>query len=200
MRTRMIYILSACLILLTGCRVEMATELPQKQAAPSGIRIEITGTVLLQEKELIVEGQSNLPEDSILFAGLKDYGEFESYARVINWQGEESEEYVTESTGVVDEKGNFQIKVNRVNPGSRYKLEVLFNPAIQKSKIQEIYGFWGEEIAPNIGYLDFEYNENTVSGMILVAPIVSITDPYGNGAKWNLTNIPNKSRALKEES
>lgn len=175
----------------------MATELPQKKVTPSGVRIELTGTVLLQGKELIVEGKSNLPEDSILFAGLKDYGEFESYARVINWQGDESEEYVTESTGVVDEEGNFKIKVDRVNPQSRYKLEVIFNPAIQKSKVQEIYGFWGEDIAPNIGYFDFEYNENTLSGMIKVAPIVSISDPNGDGAKWNLTNIPNKSRAVK---
>lgn len=175
----------------------MATELPQKPKAPSGVRIEMSGTVSLQGKELIVEGKSNLPEDSIIFAGLKDYGEMESYARVINWQGEETDEYVTENTGVVDDKGNFQIKVDRVNPESRYKLEVLFNPAIQKSKIQEIYGFWGEDIARNIGYLDFEYNGNTLSGMIKVAPIVSITDPKGDGAEWNLTNIPNKSRALK---
>lgn len=185
------------LIVLTGCRVEMATELPQKQTAPSGVRIDITGTVLLQGNELIIEGQSNLPKDSIMFAGLKDYGEFESYARVINWQGEESEEFITESTGVVDEDGNFQIKVERVNPESRYKLEVIFNPAIQKSKVQEIYGLRGEDIAPNIGYFDFEYNENTISGMIKVAPIVSISDPNGNGAKWNLTNIPKKSRAVK---
>ncbi len=191
------FILSVCLILLTGCRVEMATELPQKSATPSGVRIDLSGNVLLQGDELIVEGKSNLPEDSIMFAGLKDYGEFEPYARVINWQGEESEEYVTESTGVVDEKGNFTIKLNRINPDSRYKLEVLFNPAIQKSKIQEIYGFWGEDIAFNIGYLDFEHNENTVSGMILIAPIVSISDPNGDGAKWNLTNIPKKSRPLK---
>ncbi|MBN8192872.1 hypothetical protein JI667_12040 [Bacillus sp. NTK074B] len=197
MRNQLFCMLSACLILLTGCRVEMATDLPQKPAAPSGVRIDLSGTVLLNGDELIVEGKSNLPEDSILFAGLKDYGDFESYARVINWQGEESEEYVTESTSVVDEKGNFQIKVDRVDPDSRYKLEVLFNPAIQKSKVQEIYGFWGEDIAPNIGYLDFEYNENTVSGMILVAPIVSITDPNGDGVIWNLTNIPNKSRAVK---
>lgn len=175
----------------------MATELPQKSATPSGVRIDLSGNVLLQGDELIVEGKSNLPEDSIMFAGLKDYGEFEPYARVINWQGEESEEYVTESTGVVDEKGNFTIKLNRINPDSRYKLEVLFNPAIQKSKIQEIYGFWGEDIAFNIGYLDFEHNENTVSGMILIAPIVSISDPNGDGAKWNLTNIPKKSRPLK---
>lgn len=197
MRHWLIYILVATLVFLTGCRVEMATELPQKKVTPSGVRIELTGTVLLQGKELIVEGKSNLPEDSILFAGLKDYGEFESYARVINWQGDESEEYVTESTGVVDEEGNFKIKVDRVNPQSRYKLEVIFNPAIQKSKVQEIYGFWGEDIAPNIGYFDFEYNENTLSGMIKVAPIVSISDPNGDGAKWNLTNIPNKSRAVK---
>jgi hypothetical protein len=197
LRNWLMYILAVSLIVLTGCRVEMATELPQKQAAPSGVRIDITGTVLLQGKELIVEGQSNLPEDSIMFAGLKDYGELEPYARVINWQGEESEEYVTESTGVVDEKGNFQIKVERVNPESRYKLEVIFNPAIQKSKVQEIYGFRGEDIAPNIGYFDFEYNENTLSGMIKVAPIVSISDPNGDGAKWNLTNIPKKSRAVK---
>ncbi|WP_201712741.1 hypothetical protein [Rossellomorea arthrocnemi] len=197
MRNWLLCLLTACLVFLTGCRVEMATELPQKQTAPSGVRIDITGTVLLQGNELIVEGQSNLPEDSIMFAGLKDYGEFEPYARVINWQGEEGKEYVTENTGVVDEKGNFQIKVDRGNPESRYKLEVLFNPAIQKSKVQEIYGFWGEDIAPNIGYLDFEYNENTISGMIKVAPIVSITDPNGNKAKWNLTNIPKKSRAIK---
>ncbi|MDX8342335.1 hypothetical protein [Rossellomorea sp. YZS02] len=197
MRNRLMFILSVCLILLTGCRVEMATELPQKSATPSGVRIDLSGNVLLQGDELIVEGKSNLPEDSIMFAGLKDYGEFEPYARVINWQGEESEEYVTESTGVVDEKGNFTIKLNRINPDSRYKLEVLFNPAIQKSKIQEIYGFWGEDIAFNIGYLDFEHNENTVSGMILIAPIVSISDPNGDGAKWNLTNIPKKSRPLK---
>ncbi|MBW3112211.1 hypothetical protein KYJ26_10240 [Bacillus sp. MCCB 382] len=197
MRNRLMFILSVCLILLTGCRVEMAIELPQKSATPSGVRIDLSGNVLLQGDELIVEGKSNLPEDSIMFAGLKDYGEFEPYARVINWQGEESEEYVTESTGVVDEKGNFTIKLNRINPDSRYKLEVLFNPAIQKSKIQEIYGFWGEDIAFNIGYLDFEHNENTVSGMILIAPIVSISDPNGDGAKWNLTNIPKKSRPLK---
>lgn len=197
MRNQLLLILFAILIVLTGCRVEMATEIPQRQEAPSGVRIEMSGTVSLQGKELIVEGKSNLPKDSILFAGLKEYGEMESYARVINWQGEETDEYVTESTGVVDDKGNFQIKVDRVNPKSRYKLEVLFNPAIQKSKIQEIYGFWGEDIAHNIGYLDFEYNGNTLSGMIKVAPIVSITDPKGDGAKWNLTNIPNKSRALK---
>ena len=197
MRNWLMYLLAVSLIVLTGCRVEMATELPQKQAAPSGVRIDITGTVLLQGKELIVEGQSNLPEDSIMFAGLKDYGEFESYARVINWQGEESEEYVTESTGVVDEDGNFQIKVERVNPESRYKLEVIFNPAIQKSKVQEIFGLRGEDIAPNIGYFDFEYNENTISGMIKVAPIVSTSDPNGDAAKWNLTNIPKKSRAVK---
>lgn len=197
MRNWLKYMLAVSLIVLTGCRVEMATELSQKQAAPSGVRIDITGSVLLQGKELIVEGQSNLPEDSIMFAGLKDYGEFESYARVINWQGDESEEYVTESTGVVDENGNFQIKVERVNPESRYKLEVIFNPAIQKSKVQEIYGLQGEDIAPNIGYFDFEYNENTISGMIKVAPIVSISDPNGDEAKWNLTNIPKKSRAVK---
>jgi len=197
LRNWLMYLLAVSLIVLTGCRVEMATELPQKQAAPSGVRIDITGTVLLQGKELIVEGQSNLPEDSIMFAGLKDYGEFESYARVINWQGEESEEYVTESTGVVDEDGNFQIKVERVNPESRYKLEVIFNPAIQKSKVQEIFGLRGEDIAPNIGYFDFEYNENTISGMIKVAPIVSTSDPNGDAAKWNLTNIPKKSRAVK---
>ncbi|MGG3914215.1 hypothetical protein [Rossellomorea vietnamensis] len=197
MRNQLLLIIFAILIVLTGCRVEMATELPQKPKAPSGVRIEMSGTVSLQGKELIVEGKSNLPEDSIIFAGLKDYGEMESYARVINWQGEETDEYVTENTGVVDDKGNFQIKVDRVNPESRYKLEVLFNPAIQKSKIQEIYGFWGEDIARNIGYLDFEYNGNTLSGMIKVAPIVSITDPKGDGAEWNLTNIPNKSRALK---
>ncbi|MCA1060570.1 hypothetical protein LCL96_16665 [Rossellomorea aquimaris] len=197
MRNRLMFILSVCLMLLTGCRVEMATELPEKPATPSGVRIDLSGTVLLQGDELIVEGKSNLPEDSIMFAGLKDYTQFEPYARVINWQGEESEEYVTESTGVVDEKGNFKIKVDRVNPDSRYKLEVIFNPAIQKSKIQEIYGFWGEDIALNIGYFDFEYNENTLSGMIKIAPIVSITDPNGDGAKWNLTNTPNKSRPLK---
>ncbi|PFG07501.1 hypothetical protein [Bacillus sp. es.034] len=197
MRNQLLLILFAILIVLTGCRVEMATELSPKPKAPSGVRIEMSGTVSLQGKELIVEGKSNLPEDSIIFAGLKDYGEMESYARVINWQGEETDEYVTESTGVVDDKGNFQIKVDRVNPESRYKLEVLFNPAIQKSKIQEIYGYWGEDIARNIGYLDFEYNGNTLSGMIKVAPIVSITDPKGDGAKWNLTNIPNKSRSLK---
>ncbi|MFC7785205.1 hypothetical protein ACFQWC_11965 [Rossellomorea sp. GCM10028870] len=197
MRNRLKYILAVSLFLLTGCRVEMATELPQKQDAPSGVRVDITGTVLLQGKELIVEGQSNLPEDSTMSAGLKDYGEFESYARVINWQGEESEEYVTESTGVVDEDGNFQIKVQRVNPESRYKLEVIFNPAIQKSKVQEIYGLRGEDIAPNIGYFDFEYNENPISGMIKVAPIVSISDPNGDAAKWNLTNIPKKSRPVK---
>ncbi|MCA0149428.1 MULTISPECIES: hypothetical protein [Rossellomorea] len=200
MSNRLLYILSACVILLTGCRVEMATELPQKPEAPSGVRIDFSGNVLLNGDELIVEGKSNLPEDSIMFAGIKDYGKFESYPKVISWQAVEDEEYAAESTGVVDEKGNFQIKLKRVNPDSRYKLEVIFNPAIQKSKIQEIYGFWGEGIAPNIGYFDFEYNENTLSGMILSAPIVSITDPNGDGAKWNLTNIPNKSRAIKEES
>ncbi len=197
MRYRVIYTLLVCLLFLTGCRVEMASELPEKKFVPEGVRIELTGTVLLDEKELIVEGQSNLPEDAIMFAGLKEYGDYENYGRVINWQGVESEEYVTESTGVVNEKGTFRIKVERPNPEKRYKLEVIFNPAIQKSKVQEIYGFWGEDIAPNIGYFDFEHNENTLSGMIKVAPIVNTSDANGIGVKWNLTNIPNKSRPEK---
>ncbi|TMU85110.1 hypothetical protein FGG79_14600 [Bacillus sp. BHET2] len=197
MRYRIICTLMVTLLFLTGCRVEMVSELPQEKLVPDGVRIELTGTVLLEEKELIVEGQSNLPEDAIMFAGLKDYGDFENYGRVINWQGQEGEEYVTESTGIVDKNGKFRIKVKRLNPDKRYKLEVIFNPAIQKSKVQEIYGFWGEDIAPNIGYFDFEHNENTVSGMIKVAPIVNTTDASGIGVKWNLTNIPKKSRPVK---
>lgn len=175
----------------------MATELPPKQEAPSGVRIELTGTVLLQDNELVVDGQSNLPKDSIIFASLKEYGDHESYARVINWQGEEDMEYATESTGVVDEKGKFQFKVERVNPDKRYKMEVLFNPAIQKSKIQEKYGLWGENIAATIGRTDFKYKERTVTGIIKVAPIVNISDPSGNGVKWNLTDVFKKSRPIK---
>ncbi|MEI2664284.1 hypothetical protein [Rossellomorea sp. LJF3] len=197
MRNKITSILTACLLLLTGCRVQMATELPVRQQAPTGIRIEITGTVFLKDKELIVDGQSNLPKDAIMFAGLKEYGDHESYARVINWQGEEDMEYVTESTGVVDEKGHFQIKVDRVNPDKRYKMEVLFNPGIQKSKIQEKYGLWGENIAATIGQTEFKHNGRTVTGMIKVAPIVNITDPSGNGAKWNLTDVFKKSRPIK---
>ncbi|OXS63782.1 hypothetical protein [Rossellomorea vietnamensis] len=196
MRSRLLFILFTILF-LTGCRVEMATELPPKQEAPSGVRIELTGTVLLQDNELVVDGQSNLPKDSIMFAGLKEYGDHESYARVINWQGEEDMEYVTESTGVVDEKGKFQIKVERVNPDKRYKLEVLFNPAIQKSKIQETYGLWGENIAATIGRTDFKHNGRTITGIIKVAPIVNISDPSGNGVKWNLTDVFKKSRPIK---
>ncbi len=193
-----VFLLAAAIIFLAGCRVEMATELEKTPPKPTGKMVKFDGTVKLQGNELIVEGHSNLPEDAIMFAGIKEYGDFESYARVIRFQGEEDEEYTTESTGKVDKEGKFEIKVDRVNPEKRYKLEVLFNPAIQKSKIQEIYGMTGENIAKNIGYLEFEHNGNTVAGMIKVAPIVNINDPSGDGIKWNLTDVfQGKSRPVK---
>ncbi|MCA1065821.1 hypothetical protein QTG56_21980 [Rossellomorea sp. AcN35-11] len=199
MKSRMmITLIASVFLLLSGCRVEMATELPERKPKPSGIRIEMTGTVLLEEKQVVVEGQTDLPEDAILFAGLKEYGDYESYPRILNWQAEEGEEYVTESTGKVGKNGTFQITVDRVDPEKRYKLEVLFNPAIQPSKVQEVFGIWGENIAPTIGMTDFEYNENILTGFIKIAPIMNITDNGGLDSKWNLTNIfGEKSRPIQ---
>lgn len=176
----------------------MTDELEVFKPPPAGIRIDIEGTVLLEEKELIIEGKSNLPEDAIMSAGLLEYSLADNYGRVINLQGDTGEKYVAESTGVTDEKGNFNITIKRPDPDRYYRLDVIFNPAIQKSKVQEIYGIWGEEIALNLGYTDFKYKENTVSGMILNAPIVKTTDAYGTDYKWNLA-VPfgEKSRAIK---
>ncbi len=178
--------------------MEMATEQVHPIPKPTGIKVDIAGTVMLQEKELIVEGQTNLPKDAIMYAGIKEYGDHESYARVINAKAEEFEEYIAEGTGKVNDEGQFQIRIDRINPKKRYKLEVLFNPAIQKSKIQEIYGMTGENIRTNIGYTEFKHNGNFVNGMIKVAPIVNIDDYSGNGFKWNLTDVfQGKSRPLQ---
>jgi hypothetical protein len=174
-------ILSA--LILSGCRIEWAAEPELKANQNTGKLVKLDGKVNLKSTELVIEGTTNLPKNSVIYASIKEYGDLSSkYGTIIHWQAEASTEITAEGTGAIDKEGNYSITLPRKDPSKRYLLEVLFNPALQPLKIQEIYGLKGENIKLAVGMTKVD----TVTVVSRVAPIVSITDPNGNDITWGL--------------
>jgi hypothetical protein len=174
-------ILSA--LILSGCRIEWAAEPELKANQSAGKVVKLDGRVNLSSKELIIEGKTNLPKNAVIYASIKEYGDLSSkYGTIIRWQAEASPDITAEGTGKVDKDGNYTITLPRKDPSKRYLLEVLFNPALQPLKIQEIYGLEGENMKLVAGMTKVD----TVTVVSRVAPIVSITDPNGNDIAWGL--------------
>lgn len=191
-------ILSA--LFLSGCRIEWAAEPELKANQNAGKVVKLDGKVNLKSEELVIEGTSNLPKNSVIYASIKEYGDLSSkYGTIIHWQAEASTEITAEGTGTVDKEGNYSITLPRKDPSKRYLLEVMFNPMLQPLKIQEIYGVNGENMALVMGMIKINYEGEMVPVITRVAPIVSINDPYGNDIAWGLedTMFQTKPKPIK---
>ncbi|MCA1055952.1 hypothetical protein LCM10_13220 [Rossellomorea aquimaris] len=187
-------------LFLSGCRVDWNAEPELKSKQNTGKVVKLDGKVNLKSTELIIEGTSNLPKDTVIYASIKEYGDLSSkYGTIIRWQAEASAEVAAEGTGTVDKDGNYSITLPRNDPSKRYLLEVMFNPKLQPKKFQEIYGITGENLAIVMGMTKISYNGDTVTVITRVAPIVSITDPNGNDIAWGLeeTMFQTKPKPIK---
>ncbi|MBH9967233.1 hypothetical protein [[Bacillus] enclensis] len=183
-------------LLLAGCRIEWDAAPEVKTKQNTGKLVKLDGKVNLKSNELIIEGKSNLPKNSVIYASIKEYGDLSSkYGAIIHWQAEASAEITAEGTGKVDKDGNYSITLPRKDPSKRYLLEVLFNPALQPLKIQEIYGINGENMKLIVGMTKVD-NVTVVSRVV---PILSITDPNGNDIAWGLceTMFQTKPKPIK---
>jgi hypothetical protein len=170
-------------LLLAGCRIEWDATPAVKTKQNTGKLVKLEGKVNLKSTELIIEGTSNLPKNSIIYASIKEYGDLSSkYGTIIHWQAEASAKIIAEGTGKVDKGGNYSITLPRKDPSKRYLMEVLFNPALQPLNIQEIYGMNGEKMK----LVDGMTKVDDVRVLSRVVPIVSITDPNGNDIAWGL--------------
>ncbi|OIU70408.1 hypothetical protein [Rossellomorea aquimaris] len=183
-------------LLLAGCRIEWDATPAVKTKQNTGKLVKLDGKVNLKSTELIIEGTTNLPKNSIIYASIKEYGDLSSkYGAIIHWQAEASAEITAEGTGKVDKDGNYTITVPRKDPSKRYLMEVLFNPALQPLNIQEIYGLNGENMKLITGMTKVD----DVTVVSRVVPIVSITDPNGNDIAWGLceTMFQTKPKPIK---
>ncbi|MGF2618360.1 hypothetical protein FZC84_13380 [Rossellomorea vietnamensis] len=189
--------LLACLTLLTllaGCRVVLVDEtLAEEEKAPpvvSGEEIITLDSSVQFDKKMVVRGQTNLPEGSVLQAGLKEYPDDAAMEQIMNAEVQPLEDFILTGTGEVSEDGTFLIVLKRGEREKRYQLTVEFLSDLQPPHIKEKYGELGEKIGDSEGAYQYEKDGKTYTGIIRFAPIPKPSDHGFYSGKMKLNSDP----------
>ncbi|MGM0843405.1 MAG: hypothetical protein ACQEUT_00405 [Bacillota bacterium] len=182
------------LLLLAGCRVVLVDEtLAEEDEAPkvaSGTEIITIDSHVRFDKKLVIRGQTNLPEGSIIQAGMKEYQDDATIEQVMNAAAQPSEDFILTDTSEVGEDGTFLIVLKRGSSETRYQLVVEFLADLQPPPVQEKYGEFGENIGDSEGAYQYEKDGKTYTGVARFAPIPKPTDRGFYSGKMKLHPDP----------
>jgi hypothetical protein len=188
------------LILLTGCRVVFVDKaLSEENEAPEIAKgsevITLESYVQYDPKRLILRGQTNLPQGTVLQAGLKEFPGGVEHEDVLTGKVEPLDEYVLEQEGEVDEEGSFLIVLKRQDTSKRYQISLRFRPEIQPPEVQEKYGEFGEMIGSSEGNYKYDANGTPATGIAIFAPLGAFSDQhFWYNGKYDLTPSIKDSR------
>ncbi|WP_456272946.1 hypothetical protein [Bacillus sp. AK031] len=188
------------LALLTGCRVVLVDKtLQAEEKAPEIAEgnevIALDGNVQYDPNRLIIRGQTNLPQGTVLQSGLQEFPGGVEHDDVLAGKVEPVEEYTLEEQGEVNEDGSFLIVLNRQDTSKRYQVSLRFSPEIQPAEVQGKYGEFGERIGSSDGVYKYEVNGTPVTGIAKFAPLGAFSDQnFWYRGKYDLTPSLNESR------
>jgi hypothetical protein len=172
------------LMYLTGCRVVLDDKTLDEEKAPEIANeiakgnegITLNSFVQYDPNRLIIRGQTNLPQGTVLQAGLQEFPGGVEHDDVINGKIEPLEEYALEEEGEVDEDSSFLIVLKRLDTSKRYQVSLRFSPEIQPPEVQEKFGASGEMIGSSEGVYEYEVNGKPVIGIAKFAPLGAFSD------------------------
>jgi hypothetical protein len=162
---------------LSGCRVVLHENNPLKEEEVKGNRlVTLTAQSITSKTTIIIRGQSNLPQSTILQVDLKPYDNKANQSKVINNKVQpETIPVVTEQIKT-DKNGNFLLIIPRGDGTRRHRLEVIFKPNLQPKKILKIYGPLGENIGKSTGLKTFTEGSQSMKGLFLSTHILKIDE------------------------
>jgi hypothetical protein len=173
-------ILFVVLTVLAGCRVvwvDQSLEEAQTQEKAKGSEVvTLEARIQFDQKRMVIRGQTNLPQGTILLADLKEYPDGAEQKDVLNGEVEPENETALEKEGEINEDGTFTIVLDRPDTEKRYQAAVRFAPEIQPGEIQQIYGETGEMIGDGEGSYEYETDGTLITGIARFAPVFSLAD------------------------
>ncbi|MGD6966444.1 hypothetical protein ACQCVP_08455 [Rossellomorea vietnamensis] len=190
-------VMVSVLLMAAGCRVVLVDEaLAEEEEAPqiaSGNETIIMESNVRFDKRMVVRGQTNLPEGSVIQAGLKEYPDDAPIEQVMDATAQPLEEFILTDTGEVGEDGTFLIVLKRGNTEKRYQLIVEFPADLQPPAVQEKYGIYGQNIGDSDGAYQYDKDGKTYTGIIRFAPIPMPSDRGFYSGKMKLNSDPSKA-------
>ncbi|WP_113929430.1 hypothetical protein [Bacillus sp. P14.5] len=175
---------------------------PEKQAPIGEPTYKLEGQATINGNEISIKGNSNLPEEAVVFARLRRYKNDAELEDIKNFRAEpfsraDGDVYMSvESDGTFSSRGRFE----RGNLSLRYRLELIFLPEIaQEGTRERIIEEWGSldnlsGMVPIETLTRNSFKEPVVPGYIKYANVLKQDEAGGDGVTVEFVspeNLPN---------
>ncbi|WGG46879.1 hypothetical protein [Rossellomorea sp. DA94] len=160
------------LSLLSSCRISFTAAKENQPHKPQNIMMD--ASVSFKPHQIIIRGDTDLPQGSVLYIMLKPYDETVSLEEIQTYQVE-PEDIALASTAKVGKEGSIELTVLKwPDPNKRYRLDLMFIPDNQPEDIK-----LGENLITNEDYIEISENGKTLTGLLLYVNVLKEDEVIG---------------------
>ncbi|XXM72475.1 hypothetical protein ACQ0QQ_00820 [Lysinibacillus sphaericus] len=166
---------------------------PEKKEKPS---YSIEGSVTLESTTILLQGKTNLPPDTVLYARLLAYPEDVSMKEIKSFRAKPYMKVISEDYMAVEADGTFESdELERLDFPQRYRLDVLFAPVRAEESMQKKLVKEGESIEDLKGMVRVdlpsrnEFLDDVVQAYIKQVNIMQFDEQNGDGVTLELVEV-----------